>query len=135
MPMIYTTTEMISQGFSLVGWDEIRQNRTSNKKKDDLFKGFYGSSSIVCCQIWEDLQTTGIHGARIDCRNDHEAQVSKFLIACHYLYRYPTVVEQEVIFKTSHSTAIKTIQYFVKKIALLKEDKVRNPIRFSAIVQ
>ena len=125
MVVVLTPSEMLSRGLNLVGWNDIELEGKSNKKKQVLFKGFYGSDPIVCCQLWEDLQTTEPPNARINAQ-DQVAKVNNFLITCHWLYRYPTVIEEEVIFKITDKVATAATQFFTKKLAALKVNKVRT---------
>ncbi len=55
------------------------------------FKSKYGSTPLVCAQIWEDLQTTEIPEAHVD---EMYLDLKYFLAANNWLFRYPTDEEQ-----------------------------------------
>lgn len=122
--MILTPDEMLKSGLLAAGFEQFRLDKKNEKTKKDLFKSFYGVSSLVCCQIWEDLQTTDIQEAHIDCAMDRRARITNFFIALHFLFRYPTVQEQAIIFKMSVPTIRDISWYFTRKIEALFAMKV-----------
>lgn len=124
MDNILSPDKMLKQGLLLLGFSRADQNKKNPKMRNAIFQCMFGSSPTVCCAIWEDLQTTEIPEARINCDADKSATIPSFLMANHFLYRYPTVMEQSVIFKVSVPVLREQNHYFVEKFAALKGQKV-----------
>lgn len=122
--MILTPDEILEIGLELVGFDERRRRNATKLTNMNRFKTFYGSLSIVYACIWEDLQTTEIPEARID---NNKMDVTRFLMAIHFLRIYPTETERSGLFKICEKSAREWGCYFVEKIAALKEEKVSLP--------
>lgn len=121
MVVVLTADEILQMGLALIGFSQQRQanvQRTTNLLR---FKAHYGSHPIVYAQIWEDLQTTTIPEARIDAQKIHP---HNFLMATHFLARYPTEQEQASTFGICDKTARYWTWFFACKIQALKAQKV-----------
>jgi len=122
MIQVLSPDELMVVGLQLAGFDINRQNRCKRITNLNRFKKHYGSLPVVYSELWSDLQTTTVPGARIDAS---EVDVESFLLGLHFLRCYPTNDHQEGMFKICMKTARKWSWYFVEKIAALKDVKVR----------
>ena len=82
-------------------------------------KGHYGSNPVVYAQIWEDLQQMPEA-----LEDTWKMDPDSFLMALHFLTRYPTEHEQSGIFKICEKTARSWTWIYARKIQALKEQKV-----------
>jgi hypothetical protein len=126
MVVVVTAEEMMRIGLELGGFDVRRQNRVRSERSElnvRRFKALFGSRPIVYAQIWEDLQTTRIRKARID----GNVCVNSFLMAIHFLKRYPTEEVLSGLFKFCERTVRKWVWYYVSKIKALKKAKIVWP--------
>lgn len=121
--VLLTADEILYIGLDLVGFSRRQQQNVCRPTNVMRFKGHYGSNPIVYAQILEELQTTAIPEARIDVRKSGPLY---FLMAVHFLARYPTEQEQAGIFKVCDKTARCWSWYFATKIQMLKEEKVNR---------
>ncbi len=104
---ILTPDEVLETGLNLCGYDRGRQNKVCRATNLRRFSSHYGSLPIVYAQIWEDLQTTEIAEARID---SVKPCVDSFLMAIHFLKRYPTEEERGGIFRSRATlTSVSTL--------------------------
>ena len=131
MPLyIYTPAQVQRIGLKMVGIDQRRQQRQSQKSNLEDFKTHYCVDPIVCAMMWEDLQTTAITEARIkasapDNRNNG-ANLKNFLRAFHFLMRYGTEGERKASSGNCKNTVRKWTWFFCQKIEALKQSKVRQ---------
>jgi hypothetical protein len=121
MFVILTADELMYYGVAWAGYDRHRQQRAKPSTNIRRFTLKYGSSPIVCAQIWEDLQTTQIPEARVE---EQYLDLKYFLAANKWLYRYPIDEEQAAVFGTCSTTVRKWKRFYVQKIAALKGQKV-----------
>lgn len=118
MVVVVTADELLRKGLELVGFDRDRQHRVCRATNLLRFKGHYGSNPIVYAQIWEDLQ------AKETPEEASKMDPDSFLMALHFLTRYPTEQEQAGIFKICDKTARTWSWIYAGKIQALKEQKV-----------
>lgn len=114
---ILTEDEMLLAGLKLIGWEERHVKRVQPVTNHTKFVGAFGAMPHVLAKLWETLQTTSIEAARID-PNKHS--LDDFLSTLHFLYRYPTEIEDCNMWKRSRNTARKWNWFFVEKIRALK---------------
>jgi hypothetical protein len=125
MLVVYTANEILSIGLSLTRIDAFRQEKVDRETNLDHFRSLFGSNPVVYAQIWEDLQTTDIHDARIDGATA-KTGIRYFLMSIYFLKNYPTGPLQESSFRVSVRTAHEKNWFFLKKIQALKEQKVTS---------
>ena len=113
-----------SAGFS--GWE-----RTSNATNVERFRCcWYGPRPKCCEKIWFDLQNS------VECCIGIDANPLHFLLALRFLKGYPsTETELAGTFAMSEKTVRKWTSFYVQKIQLLKEEKVRRKIDDDSIVK
>lgn len=136
MPVVVLTVdEMLAKGLELMGCNSLlRQQNVSRLQNVSRFKALFGSDPVVYAQLWEDLQTTEIPGARIDGR---ATGIDHYLMAVYFLWCYPTESHLAGLFNICEKSVRKWIWYFVGKIQALKQEKVRKlvaALRFLLIV-
>jgi hypothetical protein len=119
MVVILTADEFLRKGLELVGFDHRRQQQVCRATNLSRFKGHYGSNPNVYAQIWEDLQMTDEA-----LEDSWKMDPDSFLMALHFLTRYPTEQEQAGIFKICEKTARSWTWIYARKIQALKKHKV-----------
>jgi hypothetical protein len=106
-----------------IGLNLVSCNSNENiLTKVDNFKSFYGSDPNVVRLMLNDLQTTTIQAARLEA---NEIDIDYFLMSLYFLRCYPSEIQLGATFKVSKKTVRKWIWFYVKKIQLMKGDKVR----------
>jgi hypothetical protein len=120
----FTVDELLESGLLLVGYSERRLGRAKYATNIERFKAHFGSIPKVCCDIWEDLQTTENARAWVP---PSKRKVNHFLMAFHHLKRYPTEFERECIFDISLAYGREWVWYFIEKIQQLKAEKITFP--------
>ncbi len=98
MVLVLTSHEIMGHGLVWAGYDRFRQENVKESTNIGRFKSKYGSTPLVCAQIWEDLQTTEIPEAHVD---EMYLDLKYFLAANNWLFRYPTDEEQSGSFGKS----------------------------------
>jgi hypothetical protein len=63
--LIYTPDQFLLKGLKLLRFTDQEVQRV-HRKNVNIFRSQYGSDSLVCSEIWADLQTTDTPDARID---------------------------------------------------------------------
>jgi hypothetical protein len=103
------------------------KQKVRKSSKDTNVKRFlkcYGADPFTVCSIWEDFQL-------IEDEDIHVPQQFLnprcFLMSLHFLMRYPTEHEKEIIWKRTPKTTREWIWYFLKRIQSLKKYKIRMP--------
>lgn len=126
MVRFFTVDEVMDQG--LAHADKRSQERVKRSTKVDRFKDLYGSSPLVCAQIWDDLQTTDIEAIQVTVRNgEGEKELKLFLHALFFLKKYPTENDSSGRFEFSDRTGRDTKWYYVRKLQALQELKITWP--------
>jgi DDE superfamily endonuclease len=123
--LILTDDEVLAKGLELVGFDDERQAKSGQEANIELFKEHYGSMPFVCAQLWEDLQVTNIIDARVS--NARQKHFDYFMAALHFLKAYPTEGRLAGIFKRCKRNCRDWSWRYVKKISLLKTEKIVWP--------
>lgn len=125
--LIVTENEILLVGLMHIGYTEKQVAGVNLETNDDRFLTHYGSSPLTCALLWEALQVTENEEALIQGSQAKRGKcLLKFLEALHWLRRYPTDKQREALFHTSEKTCREWGWYIVKKIAALKNEKVRS---------
>jgi hypothetical protein len=122
--IVFTVQEILKAGLRLVGYKRRRIRRAKYKTNINRFRGHFGSNPDVIADIWEDLQTTEIEDARVP---PESLNLQYFLMANHFLKRYPTEVEREAQFDISPKWGRDKCWYYVEKVQALKAQKITWP--------
>lgn len=136
MPIyIYTSKQVLRIGLKVLGVDDHRQQRQSQKSNLEDFKCHYGTDPVVVAQIWEDLQTATeneirVRASAMDNMNSG-CNFKNFLRSIHFLMRYGTEGERKVVTGNSKKTVRKWTWYFLERIQALRRSKVSNRICLS----
>jgi hypothetical protein len=120
---IISADEMLKEGLLLAGFSLKKQERQPKSNLKD-FKDRYGSSPIVLCCIWEDLQTVDYELARVP---KNKLNLKHYLQAHHFLKQYPTESEQKSMYQQRTQTMRDNVWYYVEKIRALKHLKIFIP--------
>ena len=112
--------EMKQRGLELLGFTERQLTSSNENRNQNRFKSSFGASPTTLCTIYEDLQTTNLIIGE-------ESTLKWFLIALHFLKRYPTETERENIFNVSERSARNNIWNMIESIRSLKEIKITWP--------
>lgn len=129
MLLLVTPNEMLGQGLTLVGHKESRLGRLSKGKKEELFRADFGKDPIVLTKVWEALQTTSVPNAKI--HQASEKDLSAFLWTFHWMTCYPTEASLESRTGWCDKVIRERLKAMVKKIALLKSEKIVWPASWS----
>ena len=112
-----------AQQFLTIGLEDVvgfDHRRTDQARILRRWHAHFGASPETCARIFVDLQTTAIHDARVD-----EPDVIDFLVAFFWLKDNATEERIAGLFDMDEKTVRKWKWFYVKKIAALKDQKVR----------
>jgi len=127
--LIYTPDQIMFRGLLMAskGWSMERLLKQKHSSLCSDFKGVFGVHPIVLAELWHELQTTKVAGARINTSKTRSVHLKNFLRTLHFLKHYPT----ETLRKYQHGQTRKTVRkwcwYFVECIAALKASKIIFP--------
>jgi len=126
---LYTPDQVMYRGLFLASrdWTMDRLFKLDREILIEEFKSYYGSHPVVLAQVWEELQTTTIPGARIDTSRKRSVHLKTFLRSMQFLKQYPTERQRRVQFARSRTTIRTWSKYFIKRIQALKAIKIRWP--------
>jgi len=102
-------------------------NRAGIRSNITRFKKHYGCNPSVAARIFEDLQVTDLPEARI---GKTKVSCSYFLQSLNFLYVYEIEERREPIFDRSPKTPRKWVWCCVKKVAALRQLKIKWPDDF-----
>lgn len=114
------------EGLVYMGYTRQRQARVQRSTCVKWFKQMYGSHPCVYAAIWKDLQTLKNKKFRLIVTNP-TVSLMWFLIAIHFLKKYPTGTDEAGRFQTSDRTARDKKWSIIEKIQYLKHKKIRWP--------
>jgi hypothetical protein len=117
--------DMLMVGLQTIGFDITKVNNVNEAKNVDRFRASYGASPLVCSIIFNEVRTRNIGDATI-----HNPRIKHFLMALHWLKRYPVEKVMTVIFKLHEDTVRRKVFEFVEAIQALKVYKVKLSITF-----
>ena len=121
---IKTPREILTIGLRLVNYTWRRIRRAKAKTNINRFKGHFGTTPVVCAQVYEDLQRNRDPEVKIEPK---DLCLSHLLMALHHLKRYPTELEREPIFDISYKWGRDKVWYYVERIRALKKYKIVWP--------
>lgn len=131
--VVFTPAQVLTIGLGKAGRN-VGLGRAQETTKIRRFQRHYGPNPTVVSLIWSTLQTTTVPDAIITKRA--LADFVNFLMALHHLKAYPV---EEVLanrFDVHEQTARKWVHFYIKKLAALKESKVKwpNPLGASRFI-
>jgi hypothetical protein len=95
--------------------------RNSEKVKLRRFKAHFGAKPECAVQMWDAMRTTNIPEARLEAN----AHIKHLLISLHFLKCYPTEEVLASKFGLDEKTVRNWVWKYVKKLALLKTEKIK----------
>jgi len=114
-----TPSQFLRIGLEHVGFERARQLRTRLPMNLQRFRSAFGVGPGAVAAAYRDIQITANPDARINKPNSFY-----FLVALNWLSTYKKEVEMSGFFHTDEKTLRKHIQFYVIKIAALKEEKI-----------
>jgi hypothetical protein len=119
---VVAVKEMQYKGLRLRGYTKNKIKDANDDTNRDRFQSHYGISPWVCCTLYEDLQRTSLENAKIV--NGNNTTLKWYLIALHFLRKYPTEDEREATFDVSKSYGAQKQWEYVEKIQAMKAEKI-----------
>lgn len=119
---IYTPKALMRIGLKLVGFKRRRIKKACEETNKGRFIGHFGVFPYEATLIWEDLQRMGTA-----LFPESNRKINYFLMALHFLKRYPTEIEREGIFDISAMWGRNWCWYMVERIQALKRRKIVWP--------
>ena len=136
MPLlIVNQTEVLQRALCLVGFSEERQARVQRKKNIERFATHFGCRvPLEYSILWEDLQSTGL------VVNPTTDDLDNYLMAIHFLSKYPTELQCEALFDKCDRTVRKWVWHYIRLFQQMFAIKivwpdVWNPDRDAALPQ
>lgn len=120
--VILPPDEVMKWGLVLLGWKEERLEQRQLSTNIEQYVGIYGCHPCAVAQLCEDLQTTKLESARIE-----KIDLDKLHWTLHFMYRYPTEIERESLWKKAANTIRLACWYYMNKIRNLKTVKIVWP--------
>ena len=124
---IKTPSEILKIGLKLVCFSEGRIHRAGIQSNITRFKKHYGCNPSVAARMFEDLQVTDLPAARL---GKNKVSCFYFLQSLNFLYVYEIEERREPIFDRSPKTLRKWLWCYVRKLAALKQLKIKWPDDF-----
>jgi hypothetical protein len=112
---------MMFLGLRLLQYRWRRLNAAKVKTNYNRFKSHYGVSPVTAAWVYEDLQVTNIEEAKV---KGNQSDLKGFLMALHYLRKYPTEEDMVARFDYCAYWAREKVWAAVKKIRALKREKI-----------
>jgi hypothetical protein len=123
LPFVFTPDQVLSRGLELAGYKRHEIDRVKRATNIDRFNIQYGSSHVVCAQIWEDLLANDLETALVVKK---KATIDRFLQAHYLLRNYPTEKLNDPRATDCIPLARGWNWFFVERIQGLKKIKVRR---------
>jgi len=114
---------MLVAGLQHLGFSARKINRVLEQTNQVRLIANYGINSTALAQLWEDLQTTTIPGARLDVK---KRDLKMFFCTMNFLRRYHVEKEREAKWYSDRKNRDDG-WYYVQKIGLLKGIKITWP--------
>ena len=124
---IKTPSEILKIGLKLVCFSEGRTHRAGIQSNIARFKKHCGCNPSVAARMFEDLQATDLPAARL---GKNKVSCFCFSQSLNFLHVCETEERREPIFDRSPKTLRKWLWYYVKKLAALKQLKIKWPDDF-----
>lgn len=119
---------VLYRGLRIVRYRKLRIKLARKKTNNQRFQSMFGVAPYTACVVFEDMMTTHIPEAKVEGSN---LELRDFLIALHFLRKYPKEDDYERIFDMSKGWVRGIIWKYVKKIQALKAIKVVWPEDFA----
>jgi DDE superfamily endonuclease len=119
MTLDVTEQDMLIVGLRFIGYDATKTNNARAVTNLDRFQSAYGASPLVCTLVFHDVQVQEIGEATI-----HKPNLKNFLMAMHWLKRYPVETMMSSIFNLHEETIRNRVIEYVGAIQALKMYKV-----------
>jgi len=107
----FTAAQFRALGLETAGYE--RYANWKEKTQNEKFNAFYGSHPIVLETIWTELQLAEDPTVRIDAST---ADPEHLLLACRYLWKYPTETDLCATFNMTEKTVRKYCRIWVKRL-------------------
>lgn len=131
MALVYNANDFLELGLLYHGWNERQIERNALKTKLEAFKGRFYVGPETCERIFNDFKTVDTEDARVEKPNP-----KYILLALNHLKEYSIEGNIAGLFHMCKKTATKWIDFYVRKMAALKEHKVsRQPCYFLDYLQ
>jgi hypothetical protein len=122
--MLQSVTEIRDNGLRYAKVD--LNYRASEKKRDEEFHKHYGSTPLVLANMWYDLTTTSIPGAKLSM-TEKTRGLKMFMLANYFLWNYPRNAN---ILSSRFDVCLNYCRgaflwNWIQKIAALKAKKIR----------
>lgn len=131
MRLILSADDMMARALTYMNMPPEKQARRSPASNLEDFKCHYGASPGVLAEMWEDLCTTDIDGAKLSGKQKGETGFCYFLMVHHFLWTYPknaNILASR--FGICHKQASgKAFWPWVRKIAALHTAKIGKGMR------
>ena len=111
---------MLSLGLNFLGFNPARTEKHAAKTNNSHFERAFGANTEACCSIYRDIQVLDIGSATI-----HKPKPDHFLLALHWLRRYPTEEANAGMSGLHEDTVRKWAWKYCAAIQALKVYKVR----------
>lgn len=134
MPKVcrFSDDEMLMHGLALVGNDKRKQNQVKKATRVRRFKCAFGSSPIVCCAIFIDLQKIKSENVRLVVnKNDPHSTLRAFLISLYFLRHYSTEEDEQRLFGLCGNTIRPMKWHILRGIQHLKQKKIVWPVEWT----
>jgi hypothetical protein len=123
---ILSPTDVMWRGLAYCGLGRDQQEAMTLDTKAGMFKAHYGSSPLVVADIWSDLCSTTIEGARLEKAEKLEKGFKKFMVGMFFLWTYPKNMQ---LMTSRFHVALRSLQgaglwYWPRKIQALKGLKI-----------
>ena len=112
--------DMLTLGLNFVGFTPHRANKHSANTNKNHFERAFGASTKACCALYHDLQVFDLGLAAIA-----KPKLTYFLLALHWLRRYPTEGANAGISGLDEDTVRKWVWIYCAAIQALKRYKLR----------
>ena len=113
-------TLMLRLGLNFLGFNPARTEKHAAKTNKNHFERAFGANAEACCTIFHDLQVLDIGSAAIP-----KPKLDHFLLALHWLRRYPTEEANSGMSGLHEDTLRKWAWKYSTAIQALKAHKVR----------
>lgn len=128
---ILTTDEVLARGLEPVNYDVIRQESVKQKTRVRQFKTHFGSHPSIYAELWEALQTSDDQNVCVASNSSKD--IDMFLKSIFYLKSYPLDDVLASRFGLHEQTCQKWVNFYVQKIAALKDAKIKWPVTWESI--
>ena len=124
--MLLSPNDVLEKGLQYVGLSVALQRGLSHATKVEFFGCHFGSSPLVCADIWHGLQATDVPSARLSEKDDSVKGFKMFVMAVFFLWIHP---RNEALLASRFGVCRRCCRgeplwRWVKKIQGLKSEKI-----------